>query len=294
MATMKIQRIIGLAGVPINEATRAQTWGTFFEWYLLCIAFWLPVEWYLVIAHAISPLMLHISDWFVWSSFFTETVVMAFLVRQKLYYLRGNWLNLVIIIVVFPIWFAHFPGLAAIRLVRLLILFRVIVPWVRSAHDTLSLNRLGATLLVFFVVTCLSGILVSALNVGIANPFQGIWWAWETVTTVGYGDVIPSGVLGKVIAMLVMLMGIGLFSLVTANMSAYFIGGKDRSKEVLALLRQNEKHMLVLEKRLEDVDARLGIDSKEKLFDYVEKLTPAERKRLLQRLQQESTKISGL
>jgi voltage-gated potassium channel len=294
MAAKKIRRIIGLAGVAVNESAKAQRWGLFFEWYLLIVAFWLPIEWYLVIIKAIPNNIVMISDWLVWASFVSEAVVLVCLVRQKWYYLRGNWLNLVIILVAFPVWFLPFPHFAVIRLIRVLILARIIVPWLRTAHDALSLNRLWVTLLIFFIVTCLSGIIISLFDSGIHNPFEGIWWAWETVTTVGYGDVVPTTVAGKLMAMVVMLMGIGLFSLLTANMSAYFIGSKDRSSEILRQLFQSDKNIQQLEEKLAALDARISIGSTDKLFEYIEKLSPSEKNQLLKKLQDSSSNPTNL
>ncbi len=60
-------------------------------------------------------------------------------------------------------------------------------------------------------------------NVGI-----GLWWAIQTVTTVGYGDVVPRSVAGRLIASLVMLVGIGFLTVITATITATFIETKRR------------------------------------------------------------------
>ncbi len=51
----------------------------------------------------------------------------------------------------------------------------------------------------------------------------GIWWAIETVTTVGYGDVVPDQVVGKIIAGFLMLGGLSLLSVVTAAITSGFV-----------------------------------------------------------------------
>jgi voltage-gated potassium channel len=51
----------------------------------------------------------------------------------------------------------------------------------------------------------------------------GIWWAIETVTTVGYGDVVPDQPAGKVIAGFLMLGGLSLLSVVTAAITSGFV-----------------------------------------------------------------------
>jgi voltage-gated potassium channel len=51
----------------------------------------------------------------------------------------------------------------------------------------------------------------------------GIWWAIETVTTVGYGDVVPDQPVGKIIAGVLMLGGLSLLSVVTATITSGFV-----------------------------------------------------------------------
>ena len=51
----------------------------------------------------------------------------------------------------------------------------------------------------------------------------GIWWAIETVTTVGYGDIVPDQAAGKVIAGFLMLGGLSLLSVITAAITSGFV-----------------------------------------------------------------------
>src|SRR5215469_8973626 len=62
----------------------------------------------------------------------------------------------------------------------------------------------------------------------------GMWWALETVTTVGYGDVVPSQTVGKVIAGFLMLGGLSLLAVVTAAITSGFVTHAQRSGGRLA------------------------------------------------------------
>jgi hypothetical protein len=56
----------------------------------------------------------------------------------------------------------------------------------------------------------------------------GMWWAIQTVTTVGYGDVVPGSTAGKVIASLMMLGGLSLFAVVTGAITSAFVAQAQR------------------------------------------------------------------
>lgn len=78
-------------------------------------------------------------------------------------------------------------------------------------------------------VTIVSGVLMTLTDrAHFPNVGDGFWWAVQTVTTVGYGDIVPSSVAGRLLASLVMLVGIGFLTVVTAAITATFIEGARR------------------------------------------------------------------
>jgi len=284
MKQVQFKRMIGLAGVGVSEDISTQRIAIFFEWYMLCIAFWLPFQWYFEVHGLIPADWLDGLDWFVWGSFIFEALILGSRVKSAWHYFSGNWLNLVIIVVVCPFFYAHFAELGFLRLIRLLILIRIIVPWLHSAHSILALNRIGFSLIIFLIATVLSGVIVSTFDSGIANPFIGIWWAWETMTTVGYGDVVPTTVAGKVVAMVIMILGILLFSAVTASVSAYFVG-RDKKTALHDLLEKNHDFLINIEKELLRTQNGHDISSLEKANLFINTLSVDERELLLQALQ---------
>ena len=75
--------------------------------------------------------------------------------------------------------------------------------------------------LIFFIGTF--GYLFYASEPQVETFGDGIWWALVTITTVGYGDITPLTTLGRVVAGLLMLLGLGLIATITAIVSAKFI-----------------------------------------------------------------------
>jgi voltage-gated potassium channel len=87
------------------------------------------------------------------------------------------------------------------------------------------------------------------------NVWLGLWWAVQTVTSVGYGDVVPHTVAGRLVAVVVMLNGIALLTVVIAAISASFVEGARRRAEgaanvndpILAELRRINRRLDRLE-----------------------------------------------
>jgi voltage-gated potassium channel len=100
----------------------------------------------------------------------------------------------------------------------------------RLRSRTLTARRAGVTIgLTTLVVTMAAALLVWLLD---RREFPTLgdaaWWAVQTVTTVGYGDIAPRDATGRVIAAMVMLAGIGFVTVVTAAITAAFVEGARR------------------------------------------------------------------
>lgn len=89
----------------------------------------------------------------------------------------------------------------------------------------LTARRAGQAIAVAtVVVTLLSGIAMWLVDrEEFPSVWLGLWWAVQTVTTVGYGDITPTHPVGRLIAALVMVSGIGFLTVVTATITAVFV-----------------------------------------------------------------------
>jgi voltage-gated potassium channel len=88
------------------------------------------------------------------------------------------------------------------------------------------------------------------------NIFIGMWWAIQTVTTVGYGDVTPKSVAGRIVASVVMLEAIALVAIVTAAITSTFVSRAAQLQDA-AEIREWQADYARLEQRFVDLDKRL-------------------------------------
>lgn len=131
----------------------------------------------------------------------------------------------------FPILWSETPLVGVLRNVRLLLVLALIFTLSSTLRRFLMINRLGTSLAVALGVVILSGILITRLESSVGSVWDGIWWAWVTVFTVGYGDIVPHSAPGRIFAALLIMFGVVLISLLTANLAAFLIGGEVRKVE---------------------------------------------------------------
>jgi voltage-gated potassium channel len=160
---------------------------------------------------------------------FTSRLLAAHDRRQ---YLRGHWIDAVALVP--PVRVLRF-----LRLLRLLRLVRAFAGFYRAAMHVQGLARHRG--FAWLIVAWLSVMVVCSAfvyqaehgaNSLLSSPFDALWWGVTTLTTVGYGDTYPVTPEGRLGAMILMLLGIGLFSAITATITSYFISQETPSREV--------------------------------------------------------------
>lgn len=252
---LSFSKMVGLSGVDNNENARARRIGRMFEWPMILIAFWIVFEWYLE-ARAEGPLpYTYITDWFLWTFFLLETLVLTAVVDDKARYLRNNWSNLVIVIAGMPLLWQAFPHAGGLRALRLLAMFTMLMNMSGSFQKIMGRNHLGPTLMVSFIIIIMAGTLMAVIDPNVQTPMDGIWWAWVTVTTVGYGDIVPGSTAGRLFGSVLILMGIGLFSMMTASFSAFFM--QQEEEDLIAKETANADRLAKMENRMEQLETKL-------------------------------------
>jgi voltage-gated potassium channel Kch len=109
------------------------------------------------------------------------------------------------------------------------------------------------------VITVVAGLLVTVIeHETYPSIGTGLWWAAQTVTTVGYGDIVPTSLAGRLVAVLVMFLGIGFLTVVTAAITSTFVAHARRVERTPSDIETSMAHQLrQLDARLERIDGRL-------------------------------------
>ena len=88
----------------------------------------------------------------------------------------------------------------------------------------------------------------------------GLWWAVQTVTTVGYGDHVPTNYTGQLLATIVMLFGIGFLTVITASITGAFVTRSSRERErgdAAADSSPSDQDVRSIHERLDRIEAML-------------------------------------
>ena len=127
--------------------------------------------------------------------------------------------------------------------------------WIDRADDAPAAAVVIAT--VTGVMTVVTGLLMTVIDHdSFPSLGGGLWWAIQTVTTVGYGDHVPESAGGQILAALVMLLGIGFITVVTAAITSIFVARSGRQAQARSgdpLAEQLGR----IDERLEQIEAAL-------------------------------------
>jgi voltage-gated potassium channel len=183
-------------------------------------------------------------NWATWLAFVAEAVLMLSVVDNRWWWIRQHPLEIAIVFVTPPFLPPSLQAARVFRLLRLLPLLRAGL-LARRLLTTEGVRDVG----VLALLTVLGG---GAAYAAVETDqdlttWDGVWWALVTVTTVGYGDTFPRTDTGRVIAAVVMLVGIGFVALLTAAAAERFMRG-----------REAEAQRTELHERLEEISTRLA------------------------------------
>lgn len=173
-------------------------------------------------------------NWFVWLAFCGEFILRAAVAPDRRVFVKRSWVDLVIIVVTPPFAAPEtLQSLRAVRAVRILRLLRIVRAAaflsisLRSSRRALQHRKFHYVLLVALGIVLLGAtglyVIEGDQNDSVKTFGDALWWAVTTATTVGYGDIYPHTAEGRLIAVVLMLTGIGVIGMFTATIANFFM-----------------------------------------------------------------------
>ena len=166
--------------------------------------------------------------------FLVEFIIRFYQANNKLKFMRWGWIDIVSSI-------PAFPFLRIGRLFRLVRLLRILRAFRSTKHLINHLFRnkargafttVSAVAILMVIFSSIAIVQVErAPNSNIKTAEDAIWWAYVTITTVGYGDKYPVTTEGRIVAALLMTVGVVLFGTFTAFLASWFVEQTKKEEE---------------------------------------------------------------
>ena len=154
--------------------------------------------------------------------------------ESKLAFMKWGWIDLVASVPTFDFMRAG-RLLRVIRLIRLIRAFRSTKHIVQHVFKNKIQGTLTSVAIIAVFMLLFSSVAIlqfeTATDSNIKTAEDAIWWSYVTITTVGYGDKYPVTTEGRVIAVILMTVGVGLFGTFTAFVSSWFVKSNQQTPE---------------------------------------------------------------
>ena len=197
-----------------------------------------------------------VTNWIIWLVFLAEIGLIVTVAPRKGAAIRAHWLDVAVVVLTVPLFGKLLSAVRLVRLARLLRLLRLGVVAGRALQSERALTSTAVfrfvSLITLFVVVVAGAAESTVDKADFPTLWDGIWWAVVTVTTVGYGDLYPKSVDGRIVAMVVMLFGIGFLSVLTATVASRFVSTDSGTDELRATLARIEADLADVKQKLAD------------------------------------------
>jgi voltage-gated potassium channel len=162
--------------------------------------------------------------------FFVEFFVRLYKAERKLDFLKWGWIDLLASIPNIDYLRAG-RALRLVRIIRILRAFRSTKHIVSHVFRNRAQSAFGAVGLLALLLIICSSIAILQLETDASSNIKtaedAIWWSYVTITTVGYGDKFPVTTEGRIVGVILMTAGVGIFGTFTGFVSSWFLAKGD-------------------------------------------------------------------
>jgi len=178
--------------------------------------------------------LLNYIDNIICAVFLYDFIVRFRKAESKLAFMKWGWIDLIASIPTFDFMRAG-RLLRVIRLIRLVRAFRSTRHIVQHVFKNKIQGTLTSVAIIAVLMLLLSSVAILQFETdpssNIKTAEDAIWFSYVTITTVGYGDKYPVTTEGRIIAVILMTVGVGLFGTFTAFVSSWFVKSNQQTPE---------------------------------------------------------------
>ena len=221
------------ASLPISQKEKL----TFFQCLILVLSIYVLAALFTQTVFPLPPetdLLIDRIDFFICFIFIYDFFLRLYRAPAKISFLKWNWIDLVSSIPMFDAlrWGRLFR---VVRILRILRAFRSTKLLIHYLFRNRANSTFSAVALISLVLTIFSSIAIlnfeTEAESNIRSPGDALWWAFVTITTVGYGDKYPITYEGRIIAAVLMTAGVGLFGTFTGYVASFFLEPEQQREE---------------------------------------------------------------
>ena len=157
----------------------------------------------------------------IWGVFAIDVVIRLFAAESVSKFLKSSWLEILAMMI---------PFMRILRFFRIVVAVRGLRPFLKT-----RIAATGTYILFLLPLTWFTGAVAvldaekNSPDASIGSLPDALWWSLATITTVGYGEFYPSTFEGKLVAGVLMIMGIALFSAGAGMFASWIMGEKDKA-----------------------------------------------------------------
>lgn len=222
---------LGMGGVPPHDSPSAYLWERRLHWVMIGVAL-LSIPAFLFETAATVTALRQFSLMlvaFILAAFSFELLWMLWVTNQRGQYLMRNWLDLLIIVAAAASlagWASEWVALARLLRVTMVLLFLVRI--MGSLRNLFSPTAMPYVIGLGGVTMAIAGAGFYWLEPTVETYGDGLWLAFVSAATVGYGDLVPTTPAARFFAAIMVLVGYAVISMVTASIAAFFIGEDEK------------------------------------------------------------------
>lgn len=189
-----------------------------------------------------TKFILRIIEWFCVVVFSVEYILRIYVSEKKLRFIF-SFFGLIDLLAILPFYLSFGIDLRSLRALRFLRLFRVFklvrynkaldqfIYAIRSAKEQIFLFIFVTLILIYFAAVGIYYFENEAQPEHFSSIFDSLWWAIITLTTVGYGDVYPITVGGRVFTFFILMIGLGIVAIPTGIISSALTKSVDEDEK---------------------------------------------------------------